>query len=152
MSEFIDGQWLTDQLAEAERAFEAGDRTQILHGVQLCTVFGLDRRKWPEWLDRAFNDAYETGFSGAIRSWDDVFGKPIAKGKHKAERLRQRLTLFIVHHVEQLHAEGTPIEKGLFEEVGRKASISGTTASKLYYSQGGRMFRDIFRRKYSAKS
>jgi hypothetical protein len=151
MSKWLDSQWLMEQLAEAESAFKAGDKSRIIHGVQLCTVFGLDRRKWPQWLDRAFNDAYEAGISGAISSWDKVFGRPIAKGKQrKAARLRSQLILPIVYRVRQLHAKGRAIDKTLFEDVGRKFGISGTTASKIYYSQGGRWIRDTL--KNSAKS
>jgi hypothetical protein len=153
MREFLDDQWLVEQLKEAELAFKAGDKSRILHGVQLCTVFGLDRRSWPEWLDRAFNDAYEAGLSGSIRSWDDVFGKPVAKGKQgKAQRRRQELTLPIVHRVEQLRAEGSKIDKGLFEKVGREFGVGATTADKVYYSEGGQFLRDTLRRKFSTKS
>jgi hypothetical protein len=105
MSKWLDAAWLKEQLEQAERAYKAGNKSRILHGVVLCTAFGLDRRQWPQWLDRAFNDAYEAGISGAIASWDEVFGRPIPKGKRrKAYQLQRQLTLAIVHRVEQLHA------------------------------------------------
>jgi hypothetical protein len=159
MSKWLDAAWLKEQLEQAERAYKAGNKSRILHGVVLCTAFGLDRRKWPQWLDRAFNDAYAAGISGAIASWDEVFGRPIPKGKRrKAYQLQRQSTLAIVHRVEQLHAtrgkggKKTPIDKGLFETVGEEFGIGATTASKIYYSSGGRWLRDILRSKNSAKS
>lgn len=147
----LDSQWLREQLAEAESAFKAGDKSRILHGVQLCTALGLDRLKWPQWLDRAFDDAYEAGTAGAISSWDQAFGRPIPKGKQRKARQLQQMTLYIVHRVRQLHAAGdNPIGKSLFEKIGRECGMSGTTASKIYYSNGGRWLRDTL--KNSAKS
>lgn len=152
------GNFLTEQLTEAETDFKAGDKSRILHGVSLCVGFGLPWQKWPQWLLRAYNDAYEAGTTGAISSWDEVFGRPIPKGKQRKSWRLKRFTLAIVHRVEQLHAvigkEGkkTPIDKGLFETVGAEFGIGATTASKIYYSRGGRWLRDILRSKNSAKS
>jgi hypothetical protein len=158
MSDRLDAQWAAEQLARHERSYKAGDKGSILKAVALCIAFGLDgHREWPEWLRRAWNDALEAGWTGTISSWDAVFGGPIPKGKHrKSQRLRSHLTLPVVYLVTKPHSKNAAIDKNLFEIVGRKLGISGTTASDLYYSASGRLLSDILgkkpRGKTSAKS
>jgi hypothetical protein len=60
----------------------------------------------------------------------------------KTEKRNAELRFLILERVEALKAEGRPIDKGLFEEVGMGLRISGTTASDIYYDERTRELRE----------
>lgn len=69
-----------------------------------------------------------------IKSWDEVFGRPLKKGKQLAtERRNYNIGARLMYRVRERHRAGEKIDKGLFEAVGKEFDISGTTASELYY-------------------
>src|SRR5262249_29881355 len=70
------------------------------------------------------------------KSWDDVFGRPLAKGKsHEAERRRWRIGMAVIGRVKELHSQGEPIDPALFEKVGKELNVSGGTARRYYYDE-----------------
>jgi hypothetical protein len=133
MSEYV-----TDYLEKmCRRDFEAGHREVLLATIYACLEF---RRPMPEWLQVAFRDAYEAAQQFKIRSWDDVFGRPVPKGKHLATESRNLwLRHYVIGRVKALKAADptTPIDKNLFEKIGRELTPrrSGTTLSNLIYGK-----------------
>ena len=117
--------------------YDQGDRTQILYCLYSCFVAGVPT---PPWLEEAFTDAYRGVFQFKIKSWDDVFGRPLNKSTRPArERRNRRIANDIYERVEERHKELTdkgrkrPIDKSLFEAVGKEFGVGGTVTSELYY-------------------
>ena len=122
-----------EDLEKGRKLFEQGHKDQLIRCLVLCMQKGVPI---PPWLERAFKKAYFDVLSCEVKSWDDVFGRPLEKGKHAA---KVRRDLKIAHPiwaaVQKRHAEGEPIAKKLFEEVGKlfDPQISGTIISDIYY-------------------
>jgi hypothetical protein len=116
-----------------KREFEAGDKSVLLYAIYAC----LDsRRPIPEWVRVAFLDACEAAERFEIRSWEQVFGRPVSKGTHLKLRKRDAgLPLIIIEHVEALKRAGRKVDKGLFREVGKEWGINATRASEIYYAR-----------------
>jgi hypothetical protein len=69
-----------------------------------------------------------------IKSWDEVFGRPLLKGKQLAtEQRKLRLAGPIYQRVYERHMAGEPVTKALFDEVGKEVGVSGTVAAEIYY-------------------
>jgi hypothetical protein len=95
--------------------------------MKYCLEF---RRPIPEWARDAFLEAYYI----LPKSWDDVFGPPIPKGANLAvARRRSKIGCQLYLEVKRSNAEGTPIDDGLFETVGKQFNVSGATAKRMYY-------------------
>jgi hypothetical protein len=127
------------------RSFEAGDKPTLLWTIYACLDLG---RAIPEWLRVAFLNAYEAAERFEIRSWDQVFGRPVPKGLHlQTKRRNAQLRWTIIERVETLKAKHR-VDKGLFEKVARDLKIrgvKGTTVSEIYYDEQNRELRKIFR-------
>jgi hypothetical protein len=114
-----------------KRSFESGDKSTLLWTIYACLEM---RRPIPEWLRVAFMNAYEAKERFEIRSWDEVFGRPVPKGTHfKPNKRDAELRLIIVEHVEALAAK-QKVNKELFKEVGKEWGINATRVSEIYYS------------------
>jgi len=115
-----------------KREFVAGDKSKLLFAIHACLDLG---RPMPEWVRVAFLCAYQAAERFEIRSWDEVFGRPVPKGTHlKPNKRDAALPLIIVEQVEALRAEGRKICKDLFKEIGKEWGISATRASEIYYA------------------
>jgi hypothetical protein len=114
-----------------KRSFEAGDKSTLLWTIYAC----LDmRRPIPEWVRVAFLNAYEARGRFEIRSWDEVFGRPVPKSTHlKPNKREAELRLIIVEHVEALAAK-QKVNNELFKEVGKEWGINSTRVKEIYYS------------------
>jgi hypothetical protein len=117
-----------------KRSFEAGDKAVLLWTIHACLEL---RRPIPEWARVAFADACEAAERFKIRSWDDVFGRPVPKGTHLKPRKRDAaLPLIIFEHVEALKSAGRKVDKkDLFKEVGKEWGINATRVSEIYYAE-----------------
>ena len=114
-------------------------KDSVLRDLYACF---LTNKAVPKELSDAFVERYLRGRKGEIRSWDEVFGRPVAKGAHlPTERKRARLRWTIIERVKALKAGGKRIDKDLFEKVGKELKISGTTASDIYYDEQSRWLR-----------
>jgi hypothetical protein len=113
---------------------------------EIDSVAGLPQfRPLPEWLRLAFMDAYHSATGYEIRSWDDVFDPPVPKGTHlENEKRNSELRFLIIERVEKLKAE-KPIDKQLFEEIGRELTppLKGTTVSDIYYDKRTRELHEM---------
>ncbi len=118
--------------ARAYNAYVAGDKGRLLWFLNFCLVY---RRPIPDWVREKFCAAYLKGAKVKVRSWDEVFGRPLKKGKQlKAERRKREIAEKIWHRVMELHHKANmPIGKELFETVGEKLGIGGTLVSDIYY-------------------
>jgi len=117
-----------------KRQFEAGDKSALLQAIYGCLQL---RRPMPEWLQVAFLNACEAAERFGIRSWDEVFGRPVPKGTHlETEKRNAELRFLIIGRVKELRTE-MPIDRSLFEKIGRELNppLKGTTVSEIYYDK-----------------
>jgi len=129
-------------LAILKRRFKKGDKTAILKAIQQCFQM---KKPVPEWLRLAFLQAYDAATGYEIKSWAEVFGAVHPKGTHlKKERRSLMLRGSIVGRVQELKAAGFPIDKLLFETIGKEFGLSGTTASEIYYDERTQIVRELF--------
>jgi hypothetical protein len=121
-----------------QKRFDNGDKSALLYAFYYCCLM---KRPLPEWLRLAFLAAYHSRTGYEIKSWDDVFGQPHPKGTHiKKQKRHFELRHAIMQRVEELQSEKTPIDKKLFEKVGKDLGIGGsTTVSDIYYEERRRL-------------
>ena len=95
-----------------------------------------DHQKIPIWAVSAISDACIKAFRGEIKSWDEVFGKPIPSGKHQRGVNTEAQKFDVYIRVMQLKKAGHKINNDLFERVGKELRIGtvgrATTVKKLY--------------------
>jgi hypothetical protein len=78
------------------------------------------QRPIPQWMAEAFCTACKRVYGFEVESWDDVFGRPLKKGKHlDVQRRRLKIRDALYHRVEERNMAGEGIGKSLFESVGR---------------------------------
>jgi hypothetical protein len=118
-------------LEKGRELYEAGDKSEILYCLNWCI---MNRDPIPDWLARALKAAYTAASAHEIKSWDEVFGKPLKKGKQLAtERHKAKVAWSLFWRVEELHGAGKSIDKDLFATVGKEFGVGGTVAAELYY-------------------
>jgi hypothetical protein len=124
------------------KAFEAGDLRRLPDYLSLCFLRNFLHRKLgrksdlpiPNWVQHAFVDAVHQVDEFHVKSWDEVFGRPLGKGKQLAvARKKLRLRGELPQHIWDRNEGGEPISKDLFESVGKKFGVSGTVAAEIYY-------------------
>ena len=115
-----------------EREYHRGGEKQaLIRTIATCSQFNV---KLPAWARKAIVEAYLS----PPKSWDDVFGRPIAKGKSvKAQRRRQKIAMQVIGRVRELHAQGQgePIGSALFRKVGKEFRVSGGTVRDINYDK-----------------
>lgn len=114
---------------------EGGSGFAVLAAVRICGTAGL---VMPLWLVIEFNKRYTAVLDCRALSWDDPdsFGRPYAKGAHITAMRKERTLRFAVlnevHSITQ-REPNTPIDKGLFERVGRPLGLGATLTEEYYY-------------------
>lgn len=107
----------------------------VLQAVRACLSHGLVA---PLWLVYAYNKRFDRVLNYHVGSWDhpDAFGLPNPKGSHLAALRKARLgrleVSIAVHDLLQ-REPATPIDKALFERVGRPLGFGATLTERYYY-------------------
>jgi hypothetical protein len=118
----------------SHKLFEEGDKDRLLWFMNFCFVY---RRPVPTWATKAFRAAYLKGVRFEIASWDEVFGRPLKKGKQLAAERRKAAiaerVLELVLRARHEEKPKKPINKELFESIGKKLGVGGTVAAEIYY-------------------
>jgi hypothetical protein len=111
--------------------YRGGDKRALIWTIVTCSQFNV---KLPAWARKAIVEAYLS----PPKSWDDVFGRPLPKGKSKkAQQRRQRIAMHVIPRVKKLHAQGEPIDIALFDKVAGEFRASGGTVRNIYYDNVG---------------
>lgn len=129
---------LAEVLEILKEKFEGGVKSALLYAIYYCC---LTKRPLPEWLRCAFLDAYESATAYEIKSWDDAFDRPHPKSTHVDKKKRHfKLRHVIMQRVEELRSEKKPVDKELFDKIGKELGIGGsTTVSEIYYEERRRL-------------
>ena len=115
------------QFELAREALSAREIAPLLNVISNCF---LNNNSVPVWAQKALINAISKAKTYQIKSWDEVFGRPLEKGKQlTAERRRLVLMEPIFKRVRGRHEAGESITKDLFESVGREFGVSGTVAA-----------------------
>jgi hypothetical protein len=139
ISEEDTDKYLEEILEILSKKFEDGDKSALLYAIYYCLLM---QRPLPDGLRLAFLDAYESAARFEIRSWDDVFGRPVPKGTHlKTEKRKAELRSLVLERVREL---GEPIDRGLFDKIGEELGIPGSTIDDLYYDERSRELRELY--------
>jgi hypothetical protein len=98
-------------------------------------LFASARREpIPDWLIRALGQVVNAAWTYQIKSWDDILGKPVKKhGRLEEKRRRAEIEFPLWERVQEAKQRGEPVDRGLFELVGREFRVSGALAEKIYY-------------------
>jgi hypothetical protein len=103
-----------------------GDKRALLQAMAIC--FGVEIAV-PSWLSEAFLEAYYS----VPKAWNDVFDRPIPKGKGtEAARRHRKIRFKLYNSVEERHARGEAKDNELFAAVGRDFGISRSAAYRHY--------------------
>ena len=102
----------------------------ILRAMRYCLNFGLSV---PDWLRDAFCSAVGMGDKAQIKSWDEAFGKPLRKGRHKSRAMRNddlniRAWYGVRHHTDRFKMPK------VFDLVGQKLGMGRSACADAYYS------------------
>lgn len=116
-------------------SIDKGDGFAVLAAIRICLNHGL---VGPEWLSYAFNRRYDQVLGCRAASWDDpkAFGKPYKKGTHlNALRKRREKCFAVLNYINEIRARepSTPIDKALFERVGKRLGLGSTLTEEYYY-------------------
>jgi len=118
-------------LDELEARHGKGDRMALMIAIRICANHDL---VLPQWAALAYIRAFDAVYNYRTASWDEVLGRQLAKGgKLKAQRQRLELRFHVHSEVCAAHRLGQPIDEGLFDTVGRKFEINGSTARDYFY-------------------
>jgi hypothetical protein len=105
-----------------------GDKRALIRTIAICSRFNV---KLPAWVREAIVEAWLS----PPKSWDDVFGRPYAKGKKvAAERLRRRIGIAVIGRVKELNLH-QPIDTALFEQVGKEFGVKASMVREIYYDE-----------------
>jgi hypothetical protein len=124
-----------DDLEQLRQRFLDGDKSAILEAMVLCNC--VHKVAAPAWLSDAFAASYKAAKDGSVRSWDDVFERPLPKGTHlKQFHYRKDLTFSVwcLAAMIRAHADA-PIDDALFERIGEIFGIGRRLAKELYYAK-----------------
>lgn len=127
------GQWHGHQrLLECRERFRAGEKFALMQALRICANHDLPM---PEWLSIAYISAFDKILNHKSKSWDEVLGPAIPKGKHLASLRKERqFGLSVALEVRCRHKQqGLNIDPEMFEAVGKKFNIGKTLASDYYY-------------------
>jgi hypothetical protein len=139
ISEEDTDKYLAEVLEILKEIFEGGNKWALLNAIYCCLQL---RRQLPEWLRLAFLDAYEARARFEIRSWDDVFDRPVPKGTHlEIQKRKAELRPLVLERAREL---GLPIDRGLFEKIGKELGVPGSTIDDLYYDERSRELRELY--------
>jgi hypothetical protein len=113
-------------------ALESGDKAALLRFIAMCFDVG---RAVPPWAQERFCNDVHKAACYEIKSWDEVFGRPLKKGKQlSAQRRRKQLGVKIFNRVNELAEAGEAVSKPLFERVGEEFGVSCTVTEEIYYN------------------
>jgi hypothetical protein len=123
----------------ALEALERGDQCALLYFMRFCFDQGRDV---PAWAKERFSSAVERALDYEIKSWSEVFGAPLEKGGQLPPKQRSLRLGEVWKLVNERRRAGEPLNKDLYEAVGRELGIGGATVVEEMYGEVSKEFRD----------
>src|SRR5438876_12302903 len=96
-----------------ESEYEAGDKAALMRMIVVCAISG-----WiiPKWAADEIHGAAGFALWGEIKSWDEIFGKPIRRKR----ALKWKHVDRVYFEICEAHLKREPIDDELFERIGKK--------------------------------
>jgi hypothetical protein len=124
----------TRYLERQQLQYEQGYKRALLYGLDYCLMNNVQA---PMWIKQGLSNAMNAAGAYQIKSWDEVFGEILPKGKRIAtERRKAEISWDLFSRIQDLHKAGEAIDEKLFEKVGRDFGVGKTVAAELYYKTG----------------
>lgn len=110
---------------------ERGDGDALLEAISTAATLGM---VMPMWLASATSHAVAAYGNYDAKTLDEAFGVKRRKGQQlPAAQSEGRNALYVIAEVLRLHAQGMPIDAGIFETAGAACNVGKTTAEKWFY-------------------
>jgi hypothetical protein len=119
------------KLKELHKLFQKKNKNALIEALYICSENSLPLPLW--WQD-AFFSSYRTIKLYEIKSWDDVFGKPL-KCKdidYNPYQIYSLCKAFKANYPKAAMNRASK-NKSVFDEVGKKLGISSSLIEKYYY-------------------
>lgn len=125
-------EWFALQALEKLKSeFEGGDKRALLRALYHCA---MDDITMPRWVADGYLRAYRLVTHYRCKTWDAAFGAAHPKNRRLSSLRRRRdLAPQVYIAVSGAKEAGKAIDRGLFESVGKKLHLSGSTAEQYYY-------------------
>lgn len=125
-----------------ELKYEEGDGFALMVAIDECARTGV---AFPRWAAKAYRASFASVHSGKKKSWDEVFGKPFAKGKRaewiQLSRLQQ---LPVAIDILQHKIERKSLLQEDFEEIAEKHGLNHQQVKRLWREYQARDWRRLF--------
>jgi hypothetical protein len=94
------------RLERGRLRYEQGHKSELLYWLNWCLINDV---QVPQWVKEGLNKAWIAAVSYRIKSWDQVFDRPVPKGTWLAtKRQNQKIALDVFSRVCDLHASDPP--------------------------------------------
>jgi len=129
---------IKEDMAEYEKRFRGGDRMAAFDALAAHTSM-VPHFPLPRWLSDFLHDGAFRFTRYEAKSLDEAFGMPRKRRSHfPAARRQQKIGYAVWMKCDELVRKGSPIDDGLFEEVGEYFAIGKTTVKKYFYAMKDR--------------
>ena len=125
------------ELRVLKEKFEQGDAHALMLALRICANHDL---VMPAWVSRAYIAKFDTVNLYRAKSWDEVFGRPIPKGRHlRALRNDLDMPWKIYFRIQKILREEkssrapAKMDNALFSRVGKEVGINRSDAQRYYY-------------------
>lgn len=121
----------TAMLERFREQVERGDGDALLEALSTAATLGM---AMPLWLASAITGAVASYRNADARTLDEAFGVKRPKGQRQdAIQSEGRKAIYVIAEVLRLHAQGIPIDAGIFEVAGATCDVGKTTAQDWFY-------------------
>lgn len=138
------------QVLTMRSEIDSGNGRAVLQAIGIVVLHGLIA---PDWLASAYLQRLRAVTHADVGSWDDqkAFGRPYPKGTNLAATKKAsvgRLAVWVDVKNHMAKFPDTPIDKGLFELIGKPLGFGVTLTEEYYYAAKrtyGRLFGPVIR-------
>jgi hypothetical protein len=113
--------------------YDAGNQYALMQAIWVCAK---ESHPIPQWAADPYIRGFEACRQGNAKSWDDVFGRPYAKGAQLNALMKRHSKQWpLVNRIREIRAADPTraLDENLFEEVGIEFVLSKTLVSDYYY-------------------
>jgi hypothetical protein len=114
-----------------EDSHNAGEPRALMEALLKCSLL---KQPMPDWVAEAYQEAYKKVTTYEVRSWDDAFGQPHAKGTDlKANRKKLILSAKIFAATRARIDAGANTDLELFAAIGEEFNETYSYVRDVYY-------------------
>jgi hypothetical protein len=141
----FDPHWLAAAVQALQRCherYDRGEKIALMEAVELYLVaFAAD------WAREAFMESWSRYLDGDAANLDEAFG--ISRRKRtQIDKIRvdERVRPLIVARAYELHGQGMPFDKDMWETIGRELKIHHSKVERIFGEPASKDLRELLRR------